>query len=120
MPKNSDKYRYFQVGIGWESWTLKQLEGDATLHQMEDQPAKLIALRLTEYYKLAEMGVFVPGVTARMRIETPSPSAANGHSKAYGDTAAPSPYVDLKEEEAPQSPTNPIDDSADYWGTLDS
>lgn len=117
MPKNRDKYRYFDVGLAWESWVLGQLEKDATLHQMEDQPAKLIALRLTEYYKLAEMGVFVPGVTARMKTEAPG---LNGHHGIRAQAQAqPSPYTDLSEPPSPKAPGNPADDAADYWGTLE-
>jgi hypothetical protein len=116
MPKNRDKYRYFDVGLAWESWTLGQLEKDATLHQMEDQPAKLMALRLTEYYKLAEMGVFVPGVTARMKPEAPG---LNGHHNSRAHTA-PSPYTDLDDAPSTTTPSNPADDAADFWGTLDN
>jgi hypothetical protein len=64
MAKNPKKYRYLEVGLAWDSWTLSQLTEDARLHQMEEQPAKLAALRLTEYYRLVSLGVIVPGVTA--------------------------------------------------------
>jgi hypothetical protein len=111
MPKDNKKYRYFQIGIGWESWTLDQLEQDAILHQMEDQPAKLIVLRLTEYYKLVERGVIVPGVTAMMQTApAPAPAPMNGHSspngaasstrKGSGRAAAP---AEPKEEEPAQN-----------------
>jgi hypothetical protein len=71
MPKDAKKYRYFTVGLGWDSWILSKLQEDATLHQMDDQPAKLIALRLTEYYKLVESDAIIPGVTARMPQQQP-------------------------------------------------
>src|SRR5690348_6596371 len=102
MPKDAKKYRYFTVGLGWESWILSKLQEDAALHQMDDQPAKLIALRLTEYYKLVEGGAIIPGVTARLPQQTPSipstsiqaPAQAQaplyGHSNGRsGNAAAP-------------------------------
>jgi hypothetical protein len=61
--KDTQKYRYLNVGLGWDSWVLSQLQADAELHQMEDQPGKLAALRLTEYYRLVEQGLIVPGLT---------------------------------------------------------
>src|SRR4051794_40871723 len=54
MPKDNKKYRYYNVALRLDSWTQTQLEQDAELHQMEDLPAKLIAIRLTDYYKLVE------------------------------------------------------------------
>ncbi|EFH79644.1 hypothetical protein [Ktedonobacter racemifer] len=76
MPKDSKKYRYLTAGIEWDSWTLKQLEQDAELHQMSDQMAKLMVLRLTEYYKLVERGVIMPGATAMMQQQYPPIQAA--------------------------------------------
>jgi hypothetical protein len=64
MGKNPQKYKYLDIGLAWDSWTLAQLEADAKMHQMDDQPAKLAAVRLTEYYRLVSLGVIVPGVSA--------------------------------------------------------
>jgi hypothetical protein len=120
MPKNKEKYRYFDVGLAHESWTLQQLEQDAELHQMDDQPARLIALRLTEYYKLAEVAAFIPGITARLTAEVPV--ASNGHVERTN--ATPSPTASLKSEQrrkpklAKEPETDPAEESADYWGTL--
>jgi hypothetical protein len=69
MPKDTDKYRYLQVGLGWDSWVLAQLTRDAEMHQMADQPAKLAAVRLTEYYRLVDLGIIVPGVTVLAKRE---------------------------------------------------
>jgi hypothetical protein len=69
MPKNQDKYRYLNVGLGWDSWVLAKLLEDAEMHQMADQPAKLAALRLTEYYRLVERGIIEPGVTILSKKE---------------------------------------------------
>jgi len=104
MPKDTKKNRYFQIGIGWESWTLEHLEADAKLHQMDDQPAKLIVLRLTEYYKLmenyklVEQGVIVSGVSAMMaQVQQTGAAGHNGN----GSTPAPK----QKNTGAPSSPS---------------
>jgi len=83
MAKDPTKNRYFQLGIAWNSWTLKRLEEDAHLHQMEDQITKLMVLRLTEYYQLVEKGMIVPGATAMMPAPVQAQTEAassNGHT----------------------------------------
>src|SRR5690349_18042966 len=57
MPKDPDKYQYFTVGLLKGSFALEALKADALKHHMADQPGKLMALRLTEYYELLEKGV---------------------------------------------------------------
>ena len=52
MPKDTEKYQYFTVGLLKSSFALEALNADAAKHHMVEQPAKLIALRLTEYYDL--------------------------------------------------------------------
>ena len=52
MPKDREKYRYIDVGLERSSWALVMFEEDARRHHMSDQPGKLLALRLTEYYEL--------------------------------------------------------------------
>ena len=52
MPKDREKYRYIDVGLERGSWALVMFEEDARRHHMSDQPGKLMALRLTEYYEL--------------------------------------------------------------------
>ena len=52
MPKDTGKYQYFTVGLERDSWALERFKADAKKHHMSDQPGKLIALRLTEYYEL--------------------------------------------------------------------
>lgn len=64
MPKDSDKYQYFTVGLLKSSFALEALNADATKHHMIEQPARLIALRLTEYYDLlARVGPLMPSVS---------------------------------------------------------
>jgi hypothetical protein len=54
MPKDRERYRYVDVGLERSSWVLARFEEDARRHQMSDQPGKLVALRLTEYYELKQ------------------------------------------------------------------
>lgn len=52
MSQDAEKYLYFKVGLLKDSYALEALRQDALRYHMIDQPAKLIALRLTEYYEL--------------------------------------------------------------------
>jgi hypothetical protein len=54
MPKDRERYRYIDVGLERGSWALTMVEEDARRHHMSDQPGKLVALRLTEYYELKQ------------------------------------------------------------------
>ena len=77
MPKDTEKYQYFTVGLLKSSFALEALNADAAKHHMVEQPAKLIALRLTEYYDLlARVGPLMPSVshftTQRADIENGS------------------------------------------------
>jgi hypothetical protein len=55
MGINNNKYVYInRVALVRGSWALQKFEEDAAKHHMEDQPGKLAALRLTEYYELLE------------------------------------------------------------------
>ena len=71
MPKDGTKYRYLTVGLAWDSEVLQQLETDANKHQMGDQLAKMIALRITEYYELVKRGFVVPGITVLSKPQDP-------------------------------------------------
>lgn len=72
MPKDGTKYRYLTVGLAWDSEVLERLEADASKHQMGDQLAKMIALRITEYYELVKRGVVVPGITVLTEPSAPT------------------------------------------------
>src|SRR5260370_32288592 len=52
MSQDTEKYLYFKVGLLKDSFALEALWQDALRYHMLDQPAKLIAMRLTEYYEL--------------------------------------------------------------------
>ncbi|GCE14361.1 hypothetical protein [Tengunoibacter tsumagoiensis] len=60
MSQEPEKFLYFRVGLLKDSAALDALWQDALKHHMVDQPDKLIALRLTEYYELVAEGVLHP------------------------------------------------------------
>jgi hypothetical protein len=110
MPKDNEKYQYFTVGLERTSWALEQFKADAKKHHMSDQPGKLIALRLTEYYEWLERGmrqslVRVPIDSTNVNGHKPSPGAVQRFTEEEMITV--SEDVDRNAEEA-----------ADYWSTL--
>jgi hypothetical protein len=66
-----EKYLYFKVGLLKDSFALEALWQDALRYHMVDQPAKLIAMRLTEYYELTNKGPMQPRATAPMPTISP-------------------------------------------------
>ncbi|HEY6410647.1 MAG TPA: hypothetical protein VIY29_24610 [Ktedonobacteraceae bacterium] len=112
MPKDNGRYRYFSVGLERGSWALGQVEADARKHHMSDQPGKLIALRLTEYYELLERGALhaLAGV-----------AMASGTSSGNGQRPASVAEQQPGEEEliaVSQDAEQNADEAADYWSTL--
>ena len=130
MPKESEKYQYFTVGLLKSSFALEALKADAMKHHMVEQPAKLIALRLTEYYDLlARVGPPMPNVSlfTTSRPEKGNGSRANSVIEHNGqsvhapdDEIATLPYDEHVEEivtisaDAEQN----ADLAADYWAIL--
>ena len=92
MPKDTGKYRYLTVGLAWDSGVLQSLESDANKHQMGDQLAKMIGIRLTEYYELVKRGVVVPGITVLAEPSEP--------------TTAPVLITDARKSIAPPPPSS--------------
>jgi len=119
MAANSEKYYYInRVGLTRDSWAHKKFEEDAARHHMEDQPGKLVALRLTEYYELLERlggvwpvpgaGIAVPTTNGAIASRAmPSIERNNSTSKAEG-----------KNEESTENSDQTLDDSIDYWTNL--
>jgi len=101
MARNKERYRYFDVGLALASWTLTKLEADAELHQMDDMPAKLIALRLTEYYRLMEASPLIPNPSTRGKADAPSTPREE----------EPPPKAGPHEQDL-------ADECADFWSTL--
>ena len=123
MAQNPEKYFYInRVGLVHGSWGHKKFEEDARLHHMEEQPGKLVALRLTEYYELIERleklgGAWtIPG----------APPEANGAARAANGTVTAktvkleslSSDQEEQREQEEQDPDQIIDDSIDYWTNL--
>jgi hypothetical protein len=122
MAQNPEKYYYInRVGLIRGSWAHKKFEADAAKHHMEDQPGKLVALRLTEYYELLERmgGAWtVPGTLVGAAVPM---NGANGklslpeHSQV---TVTEEEEEDSKPTKEPDDPDAALDDSIDYWTNL--
>src|SRR5947209_18421622 len=63
MSQDLEKYLYFNVGLLKNSFALDALSQAALKYHLIDQPGKLIALRLTEYYEMVARGNFHPGAS---------------------------------------------------------
>jgi hypothetical protein len=57
MPQDVERYLYFTVALLKDSAALDALWQDALKYHMIDQPGKLIAMRLTEYYEIKANGI---------------------------------------------------------------
>ena len=97
MARDKDKYQYLLIGLLKESDGLKWLLEDAKQHHMEDQLAKLAAIRLTEFYeqqhgrliplRIQAMGVATSGETGALSAllpSTPAPQAAASQAANEG------------------------------------
>lgn len=113
MPKDTEKYQYFTVGIERDSWALERFKADAKKHHISDQPGKLIALRLTEYYELLEQGAL--HALASVPLASTNGSNGNGHKAPSTREQQPAPEEVIEvSEDAEQN----ADEAADYWSTL--
>ncbi len=131
MSQDLEKYLYFTVGLLKNSFALDALSQDALKYHLIDQPDKLIALRLTEYYEMVARGNLHPGASipltatstpfgngdGREGITSASSTGINGASSTTGQMGddhlddgcivAASPDV---EENA--------DEAAEFWARL--
>src|SRR3954449_7446281 len=87
MSQHSEKYLHFNVGLLKESFALQALWQDALKYHMIDQPGKLIALRLTEYYELVARGMLPQGTSA------PFPTASTGSTHGTREDTHPRPAI---------------------------
>ena len=85
MSQDTEKYLYFKVGLLKDSFALEALWQDALRYHMIDQPAKLIAMRLTEYYELTKKGPVQSTATTPMPAATTPTTATTPTSKAFSD-----------------------------------
>lgn len=105
MAQDREQYVQFTIKLLKGSFALNALWQDALNYHMIDQPEKLIALRLTEYYEMISRGAARPGPGPAMQpmqqIQAgpmpapalPSPASHNGHNGHIPSTpASPSVY----------------------------
>jgi hypothetical protein len=131
MPKDSsEEYEYFTVGLLKNSFTLEALQADAMKHHMIELPAKLIALRLTEYYDLLARSM--PPVLNVSLSPIRSSGMGNGSEAIFGmkynghsvhnpDAGVATMPADESEEEIVVTSADAeqnADIAADYWTTL--
>src|SRR2546421_6768456 len=84
MARDSDLYKVFNVAILRESWVLDEIEKDAAEHQMPGHVNKLLALRITEYYRLIKEGKISAAILGSMDVAV----ATSGYHEANGSTVA--------------------------------
>ena len=130
MPQD-EEYLYFTVGLLKNSFALDALRQDALKYHMIDQPAKLIALRLTEYYELMARGILHQGVGMasaatpttisnggeRERVAAASSPGINGLNSTtvqVGDTHPDDESVVAASPDAEQN----AEEAAAYWARL--
>lgn len=85
MAQDRDQYVQFTIKLLKGSFALNALWQDALNYHMIDQPEKLIALRLTEYYEMISRGGPRPvSATSAPSPLPPTPSpvqtSSNGHT----------------------------------------
>ncbi len=81
MAQDRDQYLQFTIKLLKGSFALSALWQDALNYHMIDQPEKLIAMRLTEYYELIARGTLRPGPSAP---GAPNPPMSNITSMGNG------------------------------------
>jgi hypothetical protein len=116
MPKDREKYRYIDVGLERGSWALAMFEEDARRHHMSDQPGKLMALRLTEFYELKKEREASVSRELLQRIENDHSllPRSSGNSRHISTIHASADNV----LEISQQETENADEAADYWGGI--
>jgi hypothetical protein len=135
MSHDPEKYLYFNVGLLKDSFALEALWQDALKYHMIDQPGKLIALRLTEYYELMKHGS-LPLASLSVASATMQPINANGASKEVSTPGKTSVSISVASEpDAAQKDDDHLpgdesvllvspeveqnaEDAADYWALL--
>ncbi len=121
MSEDVEKYLYFNVGLLKNSFALDALWQDALKYHMIDQPGKLIALRLTEYYEMMARGILHPGASvsiAATRTATGASSTGiNGASLMSDQVGDFHPDDESIVAASPDAEQN-ADEAAEYWARL--
>lgn len=121
MSQDQEKYLYFTVGLLKNSFALDALSQDALKYHLIDQPGKLIALRLTEYYEMMARGNLHPGTMsktidngdAREGMTLTSSIGINGVSPATGQMGDDGSIIAA----SPDAEEN-ADEALEYWARL--
>lgn len=133
--QDRDQYVYFTIRLLKGSFALNALWQDALSYHMIDQPDKLIAMRLTEYYELVARGALRPGPSMVGVAPTPvPPGIATNHTTTPVPPVTPSGKLpDVQQPQPPAQNAQPIEiavsvpsstveqnaeDAADYWAPL--
>jgi hypothetical protein len=136
MPQDVERYLYFTVALLKDSNALDALWQDALKYHMIDQPGKLIAMRLTEYYEIKASGMISPttgvpttqpihnGVARETQTITHTPvlnddEMTNAPFNDYNDDQPAARYI---ESETPVATSPDVahnaEAAADYWTIL--
>jgi len=131
MSQELEKYLYFTVGLLKNSFAMDALSQDAMKYHMIDQPGKLIALRLTEYYEMMARETLHSGASAALAAT--SKIVGNGDGRA-GMTSASSIGIngagamtgqrrdDHSDDESIVAASPDVEENADeaaeYWARL--
>jgi len=99
MSQDPEKYLYFTVGFLKHSFASDALWRDAVQHHMVDEPALLMALRLTEYYELRARG----HIDATTTLSPPTTPSEN-HKGRYGEETSTMKAVGRPEARPEASP----------------
>ena len=134
MAKDQDQYVQFTIKLLKGSFALSALWQDAVNYHMIDQPDKLIAVRLTEYYELvargaSRSGLSMPGAS----VAIPAPAANHTLPQPQQPAASPSQRVpapqpaeshtgeltnDIVVSSSPTVVEQNAEEAADYWAPL--
>jgi len=132
MSQDVERYLYFTVALLKDSVALDALWQDALKYHMIDQPGKLIAIRLTEYYEIMAGGA-LPSAPGASVVNNQQHAASKGVSKeetttahspsSNGTSSVISQADDYYLEAQPIIATSPdvaqnAEAAADYWTLL--
>ncbi|MBO0782264.1 MAG: hypothetical protein J2P37_25885 [Ktedonobacteraceae bacterium] len=128
MSQDTDKYLHFNVGLLKDSFALEALWQDAMKYHMIDQPGKLIALRLTEYYEMLSKGLIQTGGGSPLKTPptpppTPITNGANGEAEmgqSFSEASQTGEHTSLDGNIVTASPDvdQNADEAAEYWALL--
>ncbi len=130
--QDRDQYVHFTIKLLKSSFALNALWQDALNYHMIDQPDKLIAMRLTEYYELVARGTLRPGPSMLGVAPSPTPNLAGNTgvsaSQQQGASTSLLPNASASGEPAGEisgqvfTPSNEAEqnaeEAADYWSPL--